>query len=47
MERFFAKFRAIKQSSSKQTKKYFVLVRSTKTRKSNNFQVGFFVEDRL
>ena len=34
MKRFLAKFRAIKQSSSQQTKKYFFLVRSTKTRKS-------------
>ena len=34
MERFLENFRAIKQSSSQQTTKYFFLVISTKTRKS-------------
>ena len=46
MERFLANFRAIKQSSSQQTKKSFFLVRSTKTRKSNIAVVGAKVEDR-
>ena len=46
MERFLDNFRAIKQSSSQQTNNYFVLVRSTKTRKSNIAVVGAKVEDR-
>ena len=46
MEIFLANFRAIKQSSMKKTKKYFFLVRSTKTRKSNIAVVGAKVEDR-
>ena len=46
MERFLANFRAIKQSSSQQTKKYIFLVRSTKTRKSNIAMAGVFFEDR-
>ena len=47
MERCLEIFRAIKQSSSQQTKKYNFLVRSTKTPKSNNLMHRFFVEDRL
>ena len=46
MDRFLANFRAIEQSSSKQTKKYFFLVRSTKTRKSNYAMAGVCFEDR-
>ena len=47
MERFLENFRAIKQSSSEQTKKYIFLVRSTKTRKCNIAVVGAKVEERL
>ena len=47
MERFLENFRAIKQSSSQQTKQYFFLVRSTKTRKSDIALVRAKVEDRL
>ena len=46
MEIFLANFRAIKQSSRKQTKKKFFLVRSTKTRKSNFEMAGVVFEDR-
>ena len=46
IERFLEHFRAIKQSSSQQTKKYFFLVRSTKTRKSNLEMAGVVFEDR-
>ena len=46
MEIFLANFRAIKQSSMKKTKKTKILVRSTKTRKSNIAVVGAKVEDR-
>ena len=47
MERFFEKFRAIKQSSSQQTFFFFFLVRSTKTRKSNIAMAGGYFEDGL
>ena len=43
MERFLENFRAIKQSSSQQTKKSCFLVRSTKTRQSNFQMEGFFL----
>ena len=42
MGRFLEHFRAIKQSSSQQTKKIFFWVHSTKTRKSNFQMEGFF-----
>ena len=45
MEIFLANFRAIKQSSRKQTKKK-KLFRSTKTRKSNFAMAGVVFEER-
>ena len=44
MKRFLENIRAIKQSSSQQTTKYFFLVRSTKTRKSNIFLFFLFLK---
>ena len=46
MERFLENFRAFKHLSSQQRKKYLVLVRSTKMRKSNSAVVGAKVEFR-
>ena len=42
MGRFLENFRAIKQSSSQKTNKYFFLVCSTKMRKSKNLMPFFF-----
>ena len=47
MERFIENFRAIKQSSRKQTKKYFVLVRSTKVSDLPRTSSGFFSPQNL